>query len=234
MFGFWLECKCWNNALDREKRKQLGSDCKLWVPEIKKIALKDLYKNLILWDKIVFEVVENKKLLSKIGLKNYLEFDIWNTKFAIFDNHNIALYFLWKYFFETREKLDLIHIDQHSDLRKPDFMVEKLNTEKTLIDYTLKWVNVWNYLLPAQKFFINQIYQVRVEPKLFELTKDFVKWKILNIDLDFWAPEMGTSLESLKYLKELLFEAKLVLIATSPYFLEQNRAVELVKKLLTI
>lgn len=233
MFGSWIDCKCWNNALDWEKRQKLGSDCKLWVPQIKKIILDNLYKNLILWDKIVFEVAENEKLLSKTGLENYLEFETWNTKFAIFDNHNVALYFLGKYFFETWEKLDLIHIDQHSDLRKPDFIPEKLDTEEALIDYTLKWVNVWNYLLPAQKFFINQIYQVRAESKLFELTKDFVKEKILNIDLDFWAPEMGTTLESLEYLKKLLPEAKVVLIATSPYFLEQRKAVKLMKTLLS-
>jgi hypothetical protein len=56
---------------------------------------------------------------------------------------------------------------------------------------------------------------------------------ILDIDLDFWAPEMGNqSFSSLDKLHQLMQKAECITIATSPYFLEQERAVELVKKLI--
>jgi len=54
----------------------------------------------------------------------------------------------------------------------------------------------------------------------------------LNIDLDFWAPGMATCLEDLYHLKSLLPYAKMVLLATSPYFLDQKLAIDLILKLL--
>jgi hypothetical protein len=55
---------------------------------------------------------------------------------------------------------------------------------------------------------------------------------ILDIDLDFWAPGMGTDLaKSIPLVQSLMREASLITIASSPYFLEQSYALELLKKL---
>lgn len=234
MFGSYLEGEFWNNALSFLERKKLWSELKLFVPdifEITEFTKEKLLKNLKIWDRVVFEEVEKWKLLSKKWLNKYLAFEINWTKFVIFDNHNVALYFIWKNYFKTWERLDLIHIDQHSDLREPDYIPESISNEKDLIDYTFKWTNVWNYLIPAQKFFVDEIFQKRTELSVLELKKTDVSWKILNIDLDFWAPEMATTNVSLEHIKKLMFDAKLVLFATSPYFLEQEKAINLLKNL---
>ncbi len=231
MFWSYLSCKCWNNELSYEKRKLLKSKLKLYIPIIKTIKKENLQKELKIWNKIVFEEAEKNILISKVWLDKYLCFEDKNTKFVIFDNHNVALYFIWKNFLYKNDKLDLIHIDQHSDLRVPNFIPNKIESEKQLIDYVFKWTNVWNYLLPAQKLFVWKIFQVRTENKLFSLTSSFVKWKILNIDLDFWSENMFTSENSLFFLKKILYNAKIVLIATSPYFIKQKRAIDLINKL---
>ncbi len=230
--SFWTYLKkpVWNNIFSYEQRKKLWSDCKLYVPSIIKITKEELTKYLKLWDKIVFEEVENDKLLSFTWLKNYLSFKFKNSKIYIFDNHNLAFYFLAKNFEQTKKKLDLIHIDQHSDMREPDFIPEKLeNIEK----YTFEWLNVWNYLIPLQKLWIIwKIYQCRTQTSVLELDNNLAKNSILNIDLDFWEENMTTDEKSLKKIKKYIWISPIVLIATSPYFLNQKRAVELIYKLL--
>ena len=54
---------------------------------------------------------------------------------------------------------------------------------------------------------------------------------IFDIDLDFRAPEMGISNfeQTIKNTKNLISSAKMVTIATSPYFLDQKQALELIK-----
>lgn len=57
---------------------------------------------------------------------------------------------------------------------------------------------------------------------------------LLNIDLDIFAPELDYISEEKKVtcIQNLLKQAKLVTIATSPYFIEQWTAIEKLKKLL--
>mgnify|MGYP005672046545 CR=1 FL=1 len=56
---------------------------------------------------------------------------------------------------------------------------------------------------------------------------------ILDIDLDFWAPEMSISEKNktIEKTKELIHQASLLTIATSPYFLEQEVALKLLQEL---
>jgi len=55
---------------------------------------------------------------------------------------------------------------------------------------------------------------------------------ILDIDLDFRAPETGNQIEShLALLHSLIQNAESVTIATSPFFLDQHLAIEMVGKL---
>ena len=56
---------------------------------------------------------------------------------------------------------------------------------------------------------------------------------ILDIDLDFRAPEMGNQISSgLEKVQQLIQKAEAVTIATSPYFLEQKLAIDVIKKIL--
>ena len=239
MFWSYLEWKYGNNALSYNERKKLWSNLKLFIPEIldlwKVSGINDVFDYLSLWNKIVFEEIEKWKLVSKTWLNKYLIFEFEGIKYAIFDNHNVALYFLWKNYLDTNKTLDLIHIDQHSDMRKPDYIPDNITNIRKLIEYTFKWTNVWNYLVPAKKlWFVGEIYQVRTEFRALQLNENFVKWKIINIDLDFWAKEMWTTKESLKKIKNLLKYSRMVLIATSPFFIDQEESLKILEEFLKL
>ena len=245
MFWNYLEKPIWNNKISYEERKKLWSECKLYVSWLQDLTglqdinnnLKDfLNNNLKLWDKIVFEEVLDWKLYSKTWLENYLVFNYKNSKICVFDNHNIAFYFVWQYFLETWKKLDLVHIDQHSDMYEEDIDFNEyrknLDLEEAILKYTFEWVNVGNYLLPLQKaWFINQIYQKRTEIWVLELEDNLVENSILNIDLDFWEENIATTKESLEKIKKYIWKSPLVLIATSPYFIDQKRVVDIIYNL---
>jgi len=234
---FWnyIEESIWNNKLSFEERKKQGSDCILYVPDVLdiwEITKEKLNKFLKLSDKIVFEEFENWKLYSKTWLDKYLVWKIWNSQICIFDNHNLAFYFIWKYFLETWNKLNLIHIDQHSDMYEPYFYPKKLENIEDIEKYTFEWVNVGNYLLPLQKlWFVKEIYQKRTEISVLELEDNLAENSILNIDLDFWEVNMATTDKSLQKLKKYIWKSPLILLASSPYFIEQEKALKLIYKL---
>jgi len=69
---------------------------------------------------------------------------------------------------------------------------------------------------------------------LYQIDKfQFKNHIILNIDLDFWAPELdhidnNLKIEKTKYLME---KADLITISTSPFFIDQKLALEVLRKL---
>ncbi len=232
--NFWefISEPVWNNEFSYNKRKQLWSECKIYIPNIKtinNINKKTLYKELILWDKIVFEEVIDDKVISNIWLSQYIEWYYKWNKLCIFDNHNIAFYFIWKYFLETWKKKDIIHIDQHSDMLHPFKIPKKLDSLELIKKYTLKWINVWNYLIPLQKlWFIWDIKQCRTKFSIDEISIEDAKDKILNIDIDFWEEWMMSTKENLEKVKKMIEKSPLTLIATSPYFINQKKALDIV------
>ena len=75
---------------------------------------------------------------------------------------------------------------------------------------------------------ISNVEQINTEYKLlnFKLPKyDY----ILDIDLDFRAPEMSIEkyTETIEKTKKLISKSRVVTIATSPYFLDQNLAIKI-------
>jgi len=238
MWYFWnyIYGEYGNNAIDYNKRKELNWNLKLYVPVLEEISYKsnkEIALNISIWDQIVFECVEKWKLLSYKWLNKYYYINLPNTKIAIFDNHNVALYFIWKYFFETWKKLNLIHIDQHSDM-KFNKIKQKINNLQELEKYVFEETNVGNYLIPAkQLWFIEEIYQIRTETALLNLKNINTNECILNIDLDFWDPKMSTDIKNISKIKSIIQQkVPLVLIATSPYFIEQKYALKLLNKIL--
>jgi hypothetical protein len=59
---------------------------------------------------------------------------------------------------------------------------------------------------------------------------------ILDIDIDFWAPEMGIEEfdRSIEKTRQLIAGASIVTIATSPCFIDQTRALQIVGLLLSL
>lgn len=126
----------------------------------------------------------------------------------------------------------LLHVDQHSDMKDNAFSLIGEN-EDEIFDFVNYRCNVGNFIVPALRSgILSEVQQIRSERGLLhtEIPKQDY---ILDIDLDFWAPEMGIEAleESFKKIRSMIVSAKMVTIATSPYFLDQNLALDLLNKI---
>lgn len=175
-------------------------------------------------------------------LKNFLWIE--NSNFPpifIFDNHNHAIIFRYNIIYNKNfRNAELIHIDQHSDCRENENHLEINEREYELEDVFNFWnekCNVWNFIPPAIESWIisNQI-QIRSTTALKNLRMDRDKIFILDIDLDFcldWISKDKINLEAVELLKAKFYEiwksALGITIATSPYFLNQDLAVSILR-----
>ena len=187
---------------------------------------------------IVFEEIEDGKLRSCVGLENFVQL---SENMVVFDNHNHALY----YWIDAVKKwliqpgCELIHIDEHSDLWANE---NKLDLEKAIADEQYAWdysnlsCNVGNYILPAIECgLIGNMIRIENEYQIDE-HMDYIPStnSVLNLDLDIFAPELDHIPEEkkIKIIKNLLKRVKYITIATSPYFIEQWRAIHYLHRIL--
>jgi len=162
------------------------------------------------------------------------------------DNHNHALAFWWMEFQNKKktclddEAYTLIHVDQHSDMNSSDELEDIVDNELWVKNFVNYQCDVGSFIVPATELnIVNEIKWVKSEFDLF--TFDVEEFKagldgkklILDIDLDFWAPGMDIEKldESFEKVKKMMKLADLVTIATSPYFLDQKLAIDLLYKL---
>ena len=212
----------WNNQFCFNKVE----NPKIWIADMIDWTVSDLE----IWDNPVFREMKNWKVVEYKGLKNFIHIKNENQSIFIFDNHNYAL----KYRIDAYKQwnipfwFDLIHIDQHTDMNQSEF---ELDLEKPNLDV----YNVWNFIQPAiMSGLIKKVEQINTEYKLlnFETDKNNL---ILDIDLDFRSPEMSIEKysETIEKAKNLISNSRIVTIATSPYFLDNELAIKLCKILLS-
>ena len=179
---------------------------------------------------------EHGTLQSCVGLAHLVRMTWAGVPTVVMDNHNHAFYF-WREAIEQgrlRPGATVIHVDQHRDTRLP----ERLFDGVTLADafhYTNFHLNVGNYIVPAHHAgMIEEIQFVTGATALEDQT--FVRRgnKILNIDLDFFAPEMADVdlAVARRFIHAHLPSASLVTVATSPLFIDQARAIAVLHALL--
>ncbi len=249
---FYITNPVWNNALSFEKRQNK----KLFVPSL--IEITDFSK-IEFWNEIVFEDFDfDWKLISAKGLENFYKIPPLNLPLAgetslnsspargrlgggikapiyLFDNHNHAYYFWYLARSEwiIWDNNILYHIDEHADMRDPEKYLLKpdsFDLEK-VFKYTNFELNVWNYIIPAQKEgIIWNIVQIRSENDLkpspltpLPLGEGDI---ILNLDLDFFEPNLDYIDYELKkkVILEIAKKAKIITVATSPFFIDQELA----------
>ena len=202
-------------------------------------------------DQVVFEDFDESELKSCTGLKNFVKIG----KLYVFDNHNHACYFWHKEAIlgNLRKNSILVHIDGHRDNRIPPEMPyatkiweEKLSNDqklKYIFDYTNYVLNVGNFIPAAiETGLITEVLNVlsekeidefdylSLEEKLIKLERDL----ILDVDLDFFATELDyiPSAKKLALIKKLLPLARVVTFASSPFFIEQDKAISWLHKCL--
>ena len=129
-----------------------------------------------------------------------------------------------------------MHADQHSDLRKPDVWLsgplENLALDE-VFEYTQRELNVGNFIAPALR--LGLFSDCRILSSEESLRQDIQESFVLDLDLDLFA-------ESMMYLprewtlgrvRGLLHRSAVVTIATSPYFIDQSQALQILSDLIS-
>lgn len=230
---FYIESPVGNNALSFEKRLNK----KLFVPNL----IDGTFENIELWNEVVFEDYDfENQLISAKWLKHFYKLKWKDKDLYLFDNHNHAFYFwyLAKKQWIIGENCTLYHVDEHSDMRKPETYMtpEDAKNMQKVFDYTNFTLNVGNYILPAiEEWLIKNVVQIRNQQNLFDY--NFKKTEendiILNLDLDFFEPALDyIDYESKKnVVLDIASKAKIITVATSPFFINQTLALKVFKDL---
>lgn len=220
-----------NNALSYDRR---GPAPRLWVPSL----IAGRFEDVAPGDRVVFEDFdEHDTLQSCRGLAHFIRTEWAGVPTVVTDNHNHAFYFWW----EARERgvlapgAALIHVDQHRDTREPERPYDGRTLEDAFA-YTNFQLNVGNYVIPAQRSgVIGAMQMVTSGEALNDLSLASRRNKILNLDLDFFAPEMSyvDFDRAARFIAAHLPTASLVTIATSPFFMDQAEAIRVLQRLVS-
>lgn len=231
--SFYIESPVWNNVFSFEKRQNK----KLFVPYL--IEIND-FSQIELWNEIVFEDFDFEgNLISARWLKNFYKIKWKNKDLYLFDNHNHAFYFwyLARQEWIIWDNNILYHIDEHADTRIPEKIISKEDTKdiSKVFEYTNFELNVWNYIIPAQKEgIIWEVVQIRSENDLLKFDEKNL-WEniILNLDLDFFEPNLDyiNYERKKKVILDIAKKAKVITVATSPFFIEQELALKVFRDL---
>ena len=227
---FWIEEPVGNNALSFERR---GAAPKLWVPSLTRGSLADVAPG----DTVVFEDFdEHGTLQSCPGLSHLVKTSWGGIPTVVVDNHNHAFYFWIEALREGQlgSGATLVHIDQHRDTRSPERSFDPASTLAEAFHYTNFHLNVGNYIVPAQQAgVVGETLLVTGEDGLHNFTFAGRENTILNLDLDFFAPEMSYLDFELvqRFVDRHLPAASLVTVATSPFFINQRRAITYLRRL---
>lgn len=221
---FYLEGRRGNNAFSYEKR---GEHPKLFVPAVREGSLEDLS----LKGEVVFEDEDEHGILQSCkGLEFFLKTKLAGVPTVIVDNHNHVLYFWYEALQQgiLKPGAALIHVDQHKDMREPESLLPSRDLD-TVFKYTNEVLNVGNYIVPAREDgLLSEIVLITGESDFEQREGIEESNKILNIDLDFFAPEMSyVSFEKAKrFIEEHAKNAALITVATSPFFIDQKLALQ--------
>lgn len=229
--AFWLEGPVGNNAFAYERR---GPRPRLYVPSLIAGSLSDVRPG----HEVVFEDVdEHGALHSCTGIARFVRTTWRDVPTIVVDNHNHALYFWYEALAAGRiaPGAALIHLDQHRDTRVPGRLLSPAATLADVFRYTNFELNVGNFVVPAQQTGL-------VSEVLFATGTDALDARhlagransILNIDLDFFVPEMAyiDFGRTRRFIDAHLQSAAIVTIATSPFFIDQSRAIEYLRRLM--
>jgi len=223
-----------SNAFSFEKR----NSPKIYVPSIIDGRIEDVK----IGTEVVFEDFdEHGKLQSCIGLQNFIRAKHPQTgkPVIIVDNHNHVFYFWYEACQrgEIERGITLVHIDAHRDTRIPErnMTADEAKDLKSIFNYTNSVLNVGNYIPPAmEEGLIGNLVSITSEREL-EVASPTGNF-ILNIDLDFWAPEMDyiDRKKTMEIIRPWMKAAQMITVSTSPFFIEQERAIGILHELFAV
>ncbi|MEJ2543135.1 MAG: UPF0489 family protein [Calditrichaceae bacterium] len=203
--GFYIDQPVGNNAFSYGNR----INKKIYVPPL----IQGNIFNLAPGDKIVFSEIEDGVEKNKHGLQSYIHW--MNNK--------------------VKSGSILVHVDQHTDMRQPNLSFkEKLDDKLTIYKifrYTNYELNVGNFIQPAVE--TGLISSVEMINSTTAFNNPIPEQYILDIDMDIFAPELDFMDNQIKLakIKSYIQKASFITIATSPFFIDQSRAIDYIKQL---
>lgn len=225
-----------SNAFNYERRLREIGESRLHIPSVIDGSLKDVQ----IGDQVTFEDFdEYDQLQSCVGLKHLvrLPHPVTGKPMVVVDNHNHVFWFWYEAWHkkQIQRGITLVHIDGHRDTRIPERnpTAKEVEDLEKLYTYTNSILNVGNYIPPAmEEGLIGELISITSEHELD--AADPQNPFILNIDLDFWAEEMNYIPEekSISIIKPWILKADMITFATSPFFVDQGRAIEVLNELL--
>lgn len=224
--GFYIDAPVGNNAFSFDQRIQK----RIFVPPLCKGSLSDLD----IGEKIVFSELEDGQEINCAGLEKFVYLQMDGRHIFIFDNHNHAFFFWMAALIDgkIRPGMRLVHVDQHTDMRKPASWYQEDTSLKSAFHYTTRVLNVGNFIQPALQMGMFEGIDIIDSSTSFESTYD--REIVLDIDIDVFSPDMAyiESDYKLSRIREWIQYAQFITIATSPFFIDQADAISRIKELL--
>ncbi|MDP2653985.1 MAG: UPF0489 family protein [Candidatus Omnitrophota bacterium] len=229
--GFFIDRPVGNNAFSFEQRKNR----RIFVAPL----IEGGEKDLAVGELPAFSEIQDGREMNRPGLKNFVHLSRQSQDIFIFDNHNHAFFF-WAAALKGGRMavgLPLVHVDQHRDTREPpslpSVVMGKGMDLRPVFEYTNFVLNVGNFIRPALSLGMFSTLQI-VDSRAAFAEKPPLSY-VLDLDMDIFSDEMNYIPEDLKRekIRDLIAGAALVTVATSPYFMDQARAVELIREILS-
>lgn len=223
--GFHITAPQGNNRFAFDRR----SYRKAYVPPLVQGGL----DAVVCGPEIVFSDIVDGIEVNASGLKHFVHIERPGQDIFVMDNHNHAFSF-WAAGIHAGVILPgagLVHVDQHKDTRRPPAGFTGGGVQEAC-RYANDVLNVGNFILPAvEAGWFHDVVQIgSTEAFAVDPCPPFV----LDIDLDIFAPVMDYIPLDLKLsrLRAWIARAPFVTIATSPFFIDQSKAVECLQRLL--
>lgn len=223
--GFYIKEPLGNNIFSHSDR----TNKKIYVPKLIEGDLNDVKAG----NEVVFSEIDFEDEINAIGLKNMVKFNYKNKDIYIFDNHNHAFYFwiksLNKGMFNKGCKL--VHIDQHKDMREPENYEVNIDNIDDVFRYTNYVLNVGNFIKPA--LYHNIFSDAIIIDSTYGFGVEVEGEIVLDIDLDIFSKDMDYMSYDLRVdkIREYIDRAKVITIASSPFFIDQDYAIKVLKEL---
>ncbi len=228
--GFYIDRPVGNNAFSYDDR----TNKKINVPSLIDARIDQVE----LGGPATFIEVEDGQEMECFGMKNMYHLVDENIlsrgkEIYLFDNHNHAFYFWCQALLKGSMKRGqvLLHVDQHKDTRIPpnyDVDIDDIDDVKR---YTNEVLNVGSFIKPAIHHGIFS--DLMIVDSSYSMEMSYPDDYVLDIDLDFFSKDMDYIDYDLKIdrLREYIEGASLITIASSPYFIEQDRALQALRDL---
>lgn len=224
--GFYIRENSGNNQFSYQQRRQK----EIFVAPLRTGDPADLQ----IGNQIVFSEIEDGVECNRRGLAAFIHQHSNGQNRFFFDNHNHAFFF-WMLAAQQGllpKPLPLLHVDQHTDMRpapqpfpeSPDKTIDL----QTAFHYTNFVLNVGNFIRPALEFGLFSEIIIIDSSDSFERPPP--DQYILDIDMDIFSDDMAYIDEAYKLdkIRGYIKKAGLVTVATSPFFMNQQKALDLI------